>query len=60
MVGKAVGVAPEVEVADSADDLVEADVDVLSPCALGHAITPEVAARLTASAVCGAANNQLA
>jgi len=51
---------PGVEVAASADDLVEADVDVLSPCALGHAITPEVAARLTASAVCGAANNQLA
>ena len=51
---------PGVEVASSADDLVEADVDVYSPCALGRAITPEVAARLTAAAVCGAANNQLA
>ena len=36
---------PGVEVASSADDLVEADVDVYSPCALGRAITPEVAAR---------------
>ena len=51
---------PQVEVATSADELVEADVDVLSPCALGHAITAEVADRLTAHAVCGAANNQLA
>ena len=51
---------PEVEVASSADDLVEADADVFSPCALGRAITPEVASRLTAAAVCGAANNQLA
>jgi len=51
---------PQVEVAASSDELVEADVDVLSPCALGHAITAEVADRLTAQAVCGAANNQLA
>jgi valine dehydrogenase (NAD+) len=51
---------PEAEVAASADDVVEADLDVLSPCALGGAITPEVAARLQAAAVCGAANNQLA
>ena len=51
---------PAVEVASSADDLVEADVDVYSPCALGGAITRDVAARLTAAAVCGAANNQLA
>lgn len=50
---------PDVEVAASADDLVEADLDVLSPCALGGAVTPEVAARLTAAAVCGGANNQL-
>ncbi len=51
---------PEVEVAGSADDLVEADVDVLAPCALGGMITGEVAERLTARAVCGGANNQLA
>jgi valine dehydrogenase (NAD+) len=51
---------PEAEVAPDADALVEADVDVLAPCALGGAITPEVAERLTARAVCGGANNQLA
>jgi valine dehydrogenase (NAD+) len=51
---------PEVEVAGSADDLVEADADVLAPCALGGMITAEVAERLTARAVCGGANNQLA
>ena len=51
---------PEVEVAACADDLVEADVDILSPCALGGAVTAEVATRLTARAVCGGANNQLA
>jgi valine dehydrogenase (NAD+) len=51
---------PEVEVAGSADDLVEADADVLAPCALGGMITAAVAERLTARAVCGGANNQLA
>ena len=51
---------PAAEVASTADDLVDADLDVLSPCALGGAITAEVAARLTAAAICGAANNQLA
>jgi valine dehydrogenase (NAD+) len=50
---------PDVEIAASADDVVEADLDVLSPCALGGAITPQVAARLQAAAVCGGANNQL-
>ena len=51
---------PGVEVAASADALIEADVDVLAPCALGGMITAEVAERLTAQAVCGGANNQLA
>ncbi len=51
---------PQVEVAASPDDLVEADVDILSPCALGGAITGDIAQRLTARAVCGGANNQLA
>ncbi|MGD9956003.1 MAG: Glu/Leu/Phe/Val dehydrogenase [Candidatus Nanopelagicales bacterium] len=51
---------PEVEVAASADDLVESDADVLAPCALGGMITAEVAERLTARAICGGANNQLA
>ena len=50
---------PDVEVAESADDVIAADLDFFSPCALGGAITPEIAERLSTSAVCGAANNQL-
>jgi len=42
------------------DELLTADVDVLAPCAVGGVITPELAARLRAWAVCGAANNILA
>jgi valine dehydrogenase (NAD+) len=51
---------PEAEIAASADDVVDADLDVFSPCALGGAVTRDVADRLSARAVCGAANNQLA
>jgi valine dehydrogenase (NAD+) len=50
---------PDAEIAATADDVVEADLDLFSPCALGGAITTEVASRLQASAVCGGANNQL-
>ncbi len=38
----------------------DADVDVLAPCAVGEVITEEVARRLRARGVAGAANNQLA
>ncbi len=51
---------PEVEVAGSPDDVVVADVDVLSPCALGGLITAEGVPALQAAAICGGANNQLA
>ena len=37
-----------------------ADVDVFAPCALGGVITEEVAMKLRAQVVAGAANNQLA
>ncbi|MFG6137015.1 Glu/Leu/Phe/Val family dehydrogenase [Halomonas sp. B23F22_10] len=40
--------------------IVDAEVDVFAPCAMGAALTPEVARRLKARVVCGAANNQLA
>lgn len=43
-----------------ADRILEADVDVLAPCADGGVIDPDVAARLRAAVVCGAANNILA
>ncbi|HEX3932349.1 MAG TPA: Glu/Leu/Phe/Val dehydrogenase dimerization domain-containing protein [Nocardioides sp.] len=46
-------------VADSAA-LVRADIDVFAPCAMGGALTDEVVETLTATIVCGAANNQLA
>jgi len=39
---------------------IRADVDVLSPCALGGVVDPATAASLRCRVVCGAANNQLA
>jgi leucine dehydrogenase len=42
------------------DTVLLEDVDLVAPCALGSAITPEVARRLRARIVAGAANNQLA
>lgn len=51
---------PQVEVAEDADTLVGAALDVYSPCALGHALTDDVVAALSARLVCGGANNQLA
>ena len=51
---------PSVQVVADTDALVRADLDVYSPCALGHALTDEVVAALSATLVCGGANNQLA
>jgi valine dehydrogenase (NAD+) len=51
---------PDIKMIKNPDDLITADVDVYSPCALGGAITADVAASLAARVVCGAANNQLA
>ncbi|HEY3530753.1 MAG TPA: Glu/Leu/Phe/Val dehydrogenase dimerization domain-containing protein [Nocardioides sp.] len=45
-------------VADS-DALVRSEIDVYAPCAMGGALTDAVVDALTASIVCGAANNQL-
>jgi valine dehydrogenase (NAD+) len=39
--------------------VVDAEVDVYAPCALGATLTPSSVAQLRASVVCGAANNQL-
>ncbi|QIK68178.1 Glu/Leu/Phe/Val dehydrogenase [Nocardioides sp. HDW12B] len=49
-----------VEVAADVTALLEADLDVYAPCALGGAVDADVAAHLRAQIVCGAANNQLA
>lgn len=51
---------PEVAVAESADELIRTGLDVYAPCALGGALDDETVGALTASVVCGAANNQLA
>jgi valine dehydrogenase (NAD+) len=51
---------PGVEVAVDADALIRADLDVYAPCALGGALNDLTVPVLTASVVCGAANNQLA
>jgi leucine dehydrogenase len=41
------------------ESVLEVECDVLAPCALGGAITVEVAKKLRTRAVAGAANNQL-
>ena len=51
---------PQVQVVESTEALVAADLDVYAPCALGGALTDEVVETLSAAIVCGAANNQLA
>jgi leucine dehydrogenase len=43
----------------SSADIIDADVDIYAPCALGGALTPDVVSRLRCKAVAGAANNQL-
>ena len=52
--------APGMTVAGSLAEVLDADVDVLSPNALGGLLTPELARTTSARVVCGAANNQLA
>lgn len=42
------------------EDVLFADVDIVAPCAAGGVLTEDVARRLRAWAVCGAANNILA
>ncbi len=50
----------EVRGVRDADAMADVPLDVFSPCALGDALTDDVVARLRATVVCGAANNQLA
>ncbi len=51
---------PDVRAVADTDALVDSDLDVYAPCALGGALDDAVVARLRARVVCGAANNQLA
>jgi valine dehydrogenase (NAD+) len=43
----------------TAASVLDADVDIYAPCALGATLTPESVPRLRAAIVCGGANNQL-
>jgi valine dehydrogenase (NAD+) len=51
---------PYIETVDSANELIQSDLDVYAPCALGNAIDDENVHIIKARVVCGAANNQLA
>ncbi|PNE33877.1 valine dehydrogenase [Streptomyces eurocidicus] len=51
---------PRVTAVTDADVLVRTPLDVYAPCALGGALDDGTVAALTATVVCGAANNQLA
>jgi valine dehydrogenase (NAD+) len=51
---------PDVRVAVDVTELVGADMDIYSPCALGRALDDHAVESLKARIVCGAANNQLA
>ncbi|MFI6345083.1 Leu/Phe/Val dehydrogenase [Streptomyces sp. NPDC050560] len=52
---------PEVVVAADTDELIRTpNLDVYAPCALGGALDDAAVSALTATVVCGAANNQLA
>lgn len=50
---------PQVRVVESTDALVAEPLDVYAPCALGRALTDDVVVTLSATIVCGGANNQL-
>lgn len=50
---------PQVEVVADTAALVRADLDVYAPCALGGALDDATVEALTATVVCGGANNQL-
>ncbi|ABD09491.1 valine dehydrogenase (NAD) [Frankia casuarinae] len=51
---------PAAETVPDPDDLLDLDIDVYAPCALGGALSAETVRRLRAGVVCGGANNQLA
>ena len=50
---------PQVEVVPDTAALVRSDIDVYAPCALGGALDDTTVEALTATVVCGGANNQL-
>jgi valine dehydrogenase (NAD+) len=59
-VGRVTGRYSGVSVAASREELISAQLDVYSPCALGGSLDDSTVAALRARIVCGGANNQLA
>jgi valine dehydrogenase (NAD+) len=59
-VRRVLGEHPGVRAVGTVDDLFTEPLDVYAPCALGHALTDDVAAKVPAELICGGANNQLA
>ena len=51
---------PGVKIADSLDELISGDIDILSPNATGAMLTSSLVSRLQVEIICGGANNQLA
>jgi valine dehydrogenase (NAD+) len=51
---------PQVDIVDSAAELVASEIDVYAPCALGGALNDDTVPVLKAKIIAGAANNQLA
>jgi valine dehydrogenase (NAD+) len=49
-----------VQVADSLDELIAGDIEILSPNATGAVLTSGLTSRLRVEIICGGANNQLA
>ena len=58
-VGEIVETYPQVRAVPDTARLVSEPLDIYAPCALGGALSDDVVAVLSASIVCGAANNQL-
>jgi valine dehydrogenase (NAD+) len=50
---------PQVTVVTGRDELISGQMDIYSPCALGGSLDDRTVSALTASIVCGGANNQL-
>jgi valine dehydrogenase (NAD+) len=58
-VGQVLDAHPQVRAVSDTARLVSEPLDIYAPCALGGALSDEVVAVLSATIVCGAANNQL-
>lgn len=53
------GLGPRSAAVQQVSSVLDEDLDIYAPCALGASLTPQTVAALSARVVCGAANNQL-